>query len=75
MDCETKIKELRATTGMNRREFCDFFEIPYQTVTDWERGARHAPDYLIRLLEYYILTENVRSSRGRKKIKTKKEEA
>ena len=35
MDCKTKIKELREMTGMNRTEFCEFFGIPYGTVTDW----------------------------------------
>lgn len=59
MDCKTKIKELRESTGMNRKEFCDFFQIPYRTVTDWERDNRHAPDYVLRLLEYYIRMEGL----------------
>ncbi len=54
MDCQEKIKELRKRTGMNRKEFCEHFGIPYQTVTDWERGQRRAPDYVLRLLEYYV---------------------
>ena len=57
MDCKTKIKELREKTGLNRKEFCEYFQIPYQTVTDWELDNRHAPDYVIRLLEYYILSQ------------------
>lgn len=57
MDCKTKIIELRESTGLNRREFCDYFQIPYRTVTEWERDNRHAPEYLLRLLEYYIRTE------------------
>ena len=28
MDCKDKILELRESTGMNRREFCTFFQIP-----------------------------------------------
>jgi DNA-binding transcriptional regulator YiaG len=59
MDCKTKIKELREMTGMNRTEFCDYFQIPYRTVTDWERDNRHAPEYVLRLLEYYIRMENL----------------
>lgn len=59
MDCGTKIKELRERTGMNRKEFCDYFQIPYRTVTDWEHGKRHAPDYVLRLLEYYIHMEKM----------------
>ena len=60
MDCKAKIKELRESTGMNRKEFCDYFLIPYRTVTDWERGNRHAPEYVLRLLEYYIRMEGMR---------------
>lgn len=57
MDTAKKVRELRDSTGMNRREFCDFFQIPYRTVTEWERDTRHAPEYVIRLLEYYIKME------------------
>ena len=59
MDYSKKIKELRESTGMNRREFCDYFNIPYRTVTEWERDNRHAPEYVIRLLEYYIRSEKL----------------
>ena len=59
MDCSKKIKELRECTGMNRREFCDYFQIPYRTVTEWERDNRHAPEYVLRLLEYYIQNEKL----------------
>lgn len=68
MDCKTKIKELRELTGMNRREFCEYFQIPYRTVTEWELDNRHAPEYVLRLLEYYIRMEDVR-----KKAKEKSE--
>ena len=63
MDRSRKIKELRESTGMNRREFCDYFEIPYRTVTEWERDNRHAPEYVLRLLEYYIRMENLMMDR------------
>ena len=59
MDKAKKIKELRESTGMNRKEFCDYFNIPYRTVSEWERDGRHAPEYLIRLLEYYIFAEKL----------------
>ena len=32
-----EIKELRESTGMNRKEFCEYFEIPYRIVTEWEQ--------------------------------------
>ena len=59
MDCKTKINELRASTGMNRKEFCKYFQIPYRTVTEWELDNRHAPEYVLRLLEYYIQNEGL----------------
>ena len=59
MDCSKKIKALRESTGMNRREFCEYFGIPYRTVTEWERDNRHAPEYVLRLLEYYIRMEKL----------------
>lgn len=66
MDKAKKIKELRESTGMNRKEFCEYFDIPYRTVSEWERDGRHAPDYVLRLLEYYIRMERM--------IKQKKDE-
>lgn len=63
MDCKSKMRELRESTGMNRKEFCEFFGIPYRTVTDWELDNRHAPEYVLRLLEYYIRHENIRKER------------
>ena len=59
MDRSKKIKELRENTGMNRREFCEYFKIPYRTVTEWERDNRHAPEYVLRLLENYIRMEKL----------------
>ena len=59
MEKADKIKQLREMTGMNRKEFCEYFQIPYRTVSEWERDGRHAPDYLIRLLEYYIRFEKI----------------
>ncbi|MDO4488942.1 MAG: helix-turn-helix transcriptional regulator [Eubacteriales bacterium] len=51
---QNRIKELRESTGLNRKEFCEKFDIPYRTVTEWELGHRNAPSYVLRFLEYYI---------------------
>ncbi len=59
MDYSERIKALRESTGMNRKEFCEYFNIPYRTVTDWEHDTRHAPEYVLRLLEYYIRMEGL----------------
>lgn len=47
-----EVKELREKMGMNRREFSDYYGIPYRTVQDWEAGKRELPEYLLRLMKY-----------------------
>ena len=59
MEIKDEIKELRESTGMNRKEFCEYFGIPYRTVTEWERGTRKMPDYVFRLLAYRIKMEQI----------------
>ena len=57
MDSRQELLELRQSTGMNRREFAEYFEIPYRTVQEWELGHRKMPDYLLRLMAYKIRME------------------
>ena len=47
-----EVKELREKMGMNRREFSDYYGIPYRTVQDWEAEKRERPEYLLRLMKY-----------------------
>ena len=58
-DTKDILIELRESTGMTRREFCDYFGIPYRTLQDWELGNRKMPDYLLRLMAYKINVENI----------------
>ncbi|MCD8057043.1 MAG: hypothetical protein LUF88_01380 [Bacteroides fragilis] len=58
METKQKLIDLRASTGMNRREFAEYFEIPYRTVQEWELGNRKMPEYLLRLMAYKIITES-----------------
>jgi len=44
---------------MNRKEFCEYFEIPYMTETDGELGNRRGPPYLLRLMAYKIEMEKL----------------
>ena len=60
MDIQKRIIELRKSTGMNRKEFCEYFGIPYRTVTEWERGTRKMPDNVLRLIEYQVRMEKMR---------------
>ena len=50
----SKMKELRESTGLNRKEFCEKFDIPYRTMTEWELGHRTAPSYVLRFMAYYV---------------------
>ena len=54
-----KLIEMRKTMGLNRREFAEYFGIPYRTVQDWELGNRQMPEYLFRLMEYKIRIEQL----------------
>ena len=47
-----EVRDLGISMGMNRREFCEYFDIPYRTMTDWEAGKRKMPEYLLKLMEY-----------------------
>ena len=46
-----EVKELREKMGMNRREFSDYYGIPYRTIQDWEAEKRELPEYLLRLMK------------------------
>lgn len=59
MEVRNQLRELREATGMNRKQFCLYFQISYRTVTEWELGNRHPPEYVLRLLRYYIEHEGL----------------
>ena len=50
---------LRERSRMDYSGKIKALNIPYRTVTDWEHDTRHAPDYVLRLLEYYIQMEGL----------------
>ena len=59
MNIANEVKNLRDEMGMNRREFCEYYAIPYRTMADWEAGKRKMPEYLLRLMEYKAQIENL----------------
>ena len=59
MEAREELRKLRESTGMNRKEFCEYFEIPYMTETDWELGNRRVPLYVLRLMAYKIQMEKL----------------
>jgi len=68
MEDRDKLRKLRESTGMNRKEFCEYFEIPYMTETDWELGKRRVPQYLLRLMEYKVRIERLADKKENEKI-------
>ena len=59
MNTATEVRNLRESMNMNRREFCEYYDIPYRTVTDWELGNRNMPEYVFRLMEYKAKIEKL----------------
>jgi DNA-binding transcriptional regulator YiaG len=59
MEIGRELVGLRKQTGMNRREFAEYFGIPYRTVQDWELGNRQMPEYLYRLMAYKVAVEGL----------------
>mgnify|MGYP000872431616 CR=1 FL=1 len=64
-DAKDILIELRESTGMNRHQFCEYFEIPYMTETDWELGNRRVPQYLLRLMAYKVEMERLSDKRNK----------
>ena len=59
-----EVKELREKMGMNRREFSDYYGIPYRTVQDWEAEKRERPEYLLRLMKYRAEVEDMMKNKS-----------
>ena len=64
MDAAGKIKELRESTGMSRKEFSEHTGIPVRTLEDWEAGRRTPPEYIPRLLGYQLKYEKLVRKNG-----------
>lgn len=51
-------KELRASSGMNKTRFAQYFKIPYRTVQNWEAEVSACPEYLLELMAYKLQHES-----------------
>lgn len=59
MTTAENIRELRAQTGMTRKDFASHLGIPLRTVEDWEAGKRKPPEYIPRLIMYQLKYEEL----------------
>ena len=73
MEAREELRKLRESTGMNRKEFCEYFEIPYMTETDWELGNRRVRQYLLGLMAYKIQMERLSDKRSEEECTDGKE--
>ena len=53
------IKELRKKHGLTQKELSDMTGMPKRTIESWEGGVRKCPEYVEKLLWFYI--ENKKS--------------
>lgn len=53
------IKEMRAASGMTQQQFSNLLCIPKRSIENWEGGKRECPEYLLRLIEYYLKKEKL----------------
>lgn len=57
MSMGERFQNLRGSTGMNRKEFAEWLDIPYRTMQDWERNVATMPAYVFALIEYKVQHE------------------
>lgn len=50
-------KELRKASGMNQRQFAEYFNIPLRTIENWEADSEKCKQYLLDLMRYKLQNE------------------
>lgn len=60
----TTLKKTREMLQMNRTEFSRYMGIPLRTLEEWEAGRRQMPEYVLRLISYYITMEQFLKENG-----------
>ena len=58
-DVNKNIKQLREMSGMNRKDFSEYFDISQRTLENWENERNTPPDYLVSLIEYKLKKEGL----------------
>lgn len=62
-----KLKEIRSELGLTRKAFSEFIGIPLRNLEEWEAGRRKMPEYLLRMMVYYIKVNQYLEQNGLKK--------
>ena len=57
------LKKLREQSGMNKKQFAEYFEIPYRTIVNWESESvsegRRCPEYVLKLIEFHLKADKL----------------
>ena len=61
-----KLKEIRTSLGLTRKAFSEYVGIPLRNLEEWEAGRRKMPEYLLRMLIYYIKMNQYLEEHGMK---------
>lgn len=56
------MKEVIIQSGLNGSQFSRKYDIPYRTISDWCRGLRKPPDYVVSIL-YRVSQEDKKALR------------
>jgi len=49
--------DIKAIVGNNMARTAEYYGIPYRTLQKWVSGERSAPNYVIKMLGYAIISE------------------
>lgn len=67
-----KLKKIRADLGLSRKTFSEYIGIPLRSLEEWEAGRRKMPEYLLRMMIYYIkMTQYLEQNGIREEIEGK----
>jgi putative transcriptional regulator len=58
------LKGIREMLDMNRTEFSRYMGIPLRTLEEWEAGRRQMPEYVLRLISYYVKAQQLLKEKG-----------
>lgn len=61
-------KNLLEQSGMNMKQFSEYFGIPYRTIQGWKAGERECPGYLLRLIAYKLKKEREERKMTKEKV-------
>ena len=53
------LKGIREMLDMNRTEFSRYMDITLRTLEEWEAGRRQMPEYVLRLIAYYVKVQKL----------------